>query len=644
MRSRSARVVAVGAAGALAVTLVSPLSAAASTPGGVVVNPDVVYVDGFQGFGTALAWGATVVGTWSNTNREEIADLLFDESGLNLSIARYFVGSGQNPDAETLGCLPYRTGADAPTFKPGPTTWDWNADPGQRWFLDAALDRGVGLTEGVFSSPPWWLTVSGCTNGNANGANSNVDDADLQEYAEYIADVTEHFADSYGMPFDTITPMNEPDADWWDKDTADHPGTKLTVAQQDALILYLADALEDRELATGISATDANHTQNALDAFTAYSSAAKAAVSQLNTHTYHYIYPTYDYTSLPQLRNAATAAGKNLWMSEFGTSAGPFADRNTVLGALNLGGQINQDLNELRANGWVFWDGIESLRVNRDRYDGIGTSWGLIYADYEDPMAETWYTVKMYHGMAQYSRYLQPGMDIIATDDTEMVAGYDSTAGRLVLVVRNASTSSRSLDVDLSHFDLPSGTSLVYRTSGSLDAATQSNIAFDGTELADTLPAESITTYVIDDVDNAATPSQLIAQVSDKCASVDSWSTTDGADILQWTCGATSANQRWELVSVGGGKFQVKSDWSDKCMSVAGWSTTDGGEIVQWACGSGSANQEWYLDAGPDNHNYLRSAHSGKCLSVAGWSTADGAALVQWECGVGSGNQLWSIG
>lgn len=644
MRSQSLRGGAACGAAALVLAVLPTVGATASSPGGIVVNPDVVYVDEFQGFGTSLAWGATVVGTWSNTNREAIADLLFEEEGLNLAIARYFIGSGQNPDAEVLGCLPYRTGADAPTFKPDSTTFDWNADPGQRWFLDAAIERGVETTEGVFSSPPSWLTISGCTNGNADGSVSNVADGDLEEYAAYIADVVEHFANTYGMPFDTVAPMNEPDADWWDLDTADHPGTKLTVAQQDALILFLAEALESRELDTGISATDANNTQNALAAFDAYSSAAKLALSQVNTHTYHYIYPQYDYTSLPQLKNAAVEFGKNVWMSEFGTSAGPFADRNTVTGALNLGAQISQDLNELRANGWVLWDGIESLRANRDRYSGIGTSWGLIYADYEDTLSETWYAVKMYSGMAQYSRYLQPGMQIIATGDPNTVAGYDPSTEQLVLVVHNAATTGTSVDYDLSHFGLPSATSLVYRTSASLDAASQSNVVFDGTELADTLPAESITTYVINGVTNAGTPSLATALVSGKCASVDSWSMLDGAEILQWTCGSTSANQQWNLVSVGGGKFQLRSELSDKCMSVSGWSVLDGAQIVQWACGSGSANQEWYLDAAPDNQSYLRSALSDRCISVAGWSTINGADLVQWECGAGSANQLWRLG
>lgn len=621
-----------------AVLLAAPANAA--TPGGISVNPDVVWVDGFDGFGTGLAWGATEVGTWSDASRDDIADKLFSDSGLNLSIARYFVGSGQNP-SPTAGCTPYRTGADPAGFAPSSTTWDWTADPGQRWFLDAARDRGVGLTEAVFSSPPYWMTVSGCTNGNADGSLSNVADADLDDYAAYIADVVKQFDTGYGMPFDTVAPMNEPDADWWDKDTANHSGTKLTVAQQSTLIEQLDAALTTRGLSTGISASDANHTQNAIAAFTGYSATAKAALAQLNTHTYHYISPQNDYTSLPVMRATADAAGKNLWMSEYGTGSHPYSARNTVAASLDLAASITRDLNELRPDGWVLWDGIESLRENRDSYAGAGTNWGLIYADYESaPATETYEVVKQYYAMAQYSRHLQPGMDIIATDDPGTVAGFDRASGKVVLVVANAGTSSKTVDYDLSHFDAPASTSLVYRTSDSLNAATVSNIALDGTELADTLPARSITTYVIDTAGRVDVPSRVVSDWSDKCVSISDWSTADGAAQIQWDCSTTSANQQWNLVPASGGAFQLRSEWSDKCLSITGASAADGATAEQVTCGSGSA-QRWTLRPGPRNHDYLVNVNSGRCLSVADWSTANGGALVQWACGAGSANQLW---
>jgi O-glycosyl hydrolase len=637
-------------AAATTTTLLPAAPVAATATPLAVVNPDVPYVEDFQGFGTSLAWGATVVGTWSDANRAAIADALFGTSGLKLRIARYWVGSGQNPDPDGAGCLALRTGADPASFHPTSTSWDWNADPGQRWFLDAAIDRGVQTTEAVFSSPPHWMTVSGCTNGHSDGAQSNVPNDRLDDYADYMAEVTEHFANNYQMPFDSVAPMNEPFDDWWDKDTADHAGTHLTQAQQNDLILALKQSLQDRSLGTGISAPDANHTEDALAGFQNYSQAARDALTQVNTHTYHYVDPKGNYSSLAPLHNKVADAGKKLWMSEFGTSAYEFQYRNTVTGALNLGARITHDLNALRPDGWVFWDGIESLRENRDSYPDengvpVGTSWGLIYADYEDPEAETWYKVKMYHGMKQYSRYLEPGMDIIASGDSNTVAGFNPDTGRLVLVVMNRKSTARSVGYDLSHFNLPSATSAVYRTTDSLDAATQPNIAITSSTLNDQLPAKSITTYVIDGASNANQPSAIVSSLSGKCASVSDWSTADGAALVQWECSDGSANQLWNLQSAGNGLYQLRSSLSGKCASVADWSMDDGAALVQWTCGTGSANQLWRLDSAPGQRAYLRSSLSGKCASVADSSMDDGAGLVQWDCGGASAtNQLWELG
>ena len=603
---------------------------------GPVVNPSLPYVTNFQGFGTSLAWGATIVGTWSDANRTAIADALFTPSGLNFNIARYLVSAGQNPNGAALGCKAMRTGAVPASFNPEPNQWDWNADPGQRWFLQAAVDREASFTEAFFSSPPYWMTVSGCTNGNATGNVSNVPADKYDDYAEYMVTILEHFDDTFRLPFTTASPMNEPNAAWWDKDSADHQGTHMSQMQQEQLILEFAQSLQSKGLTIGISASDANHSQGALDNFNGYSQAAKNALAQVNTHTYNYLAPSGDYSSLSPLHNAVKTQNKTLWQSEFGTAAGDFAERNSVTGALNLAKRMTDDLNNLRPDAWVFWDGIENLAVNQ----ATDTSWGLIYANY-DASGETWYRVKMYYGMAQFSRYIEPGMSIIGSGDANTVAAHSASNERLVLVVHNSLNTTRSVTYNLSKFTLPAATSSVFRTSDTQNAVQVANVNLTNSALAVQLPPRSITTYVINSASANNTPVQLISQVSNKCASIDSWSTADSADILQWACGTGSTNQLWRLQRMANGFYQVRSQHSNKCMSVADWSTTDGADIIQWACGSGSANQLWKPEAAPNHQLYLRSSLSNKCASIADWSTADGADILQWTCGSGSANQLW---
>jgi hypothetical protein len=123
--------------------------------------------------GTALSWGANVVGGWSSSNRTAIANLLFSPtSGLGLTVVRYQIGGGQNPNWQSLGCGAQRAGSPLPAYEPSQGVWDWTIDPNQRWFAQTAQADGANLFLAFASSPPWWMTNSGCSNGSAGGGNN----------------------------------------------------------------------------------------------------------------------------------------------------------------------------------------------------------------------------------------------------------------------------------------------------------------------------------------------------------------------------------------------------------------------------------------------------------------------------------------
>jgi hypothetical protein len=57
---------------------------------------------------------------------------------------------------------------------------------------------------------------------------------------------------------------------------------------------------------------------------------------------------------------------------------------------------------------------------------------------------------------------------------------------------------------------------------------------------------------------------------------------------------------------------------------------------------SGADNQKFSLVSVGGGYYNLVAKHSGKCIDVEGASTADGASLVQWPCN-GGDNQKFSI-
>jgi hypothetical protein len=267
-------------------------------------------------------------------------------------------------------------------------------------------------------------------------------------------------------------------------------------------------------------------------------------------------------------------------------------------------------------------------------------SWGLIWGKYLDS-AEPYTVAKQYYGYGNFTKFIRPGDKIIASNDANTVAAHDPVSGKVVLVVHNNQTTSRWVDYDLTRFGtITSATP--YRTSDTESLAQLSDVAMTGNHLTTTLPPKSVTTFVMPGISNGGQPWEVVSEHSDKCASVADWSTADGAAIVQWGCGAGSANQAWTLQSAGPGKYQLVSSLSGKCASVSDWSTADGAAIVQWSCGSGSANQQWKVEPVDDGY-HLRSVHSNKCLSVRAWSTADGAVIEQWACGTGSANQVWRL-
>ncbi|WP_432929829.1 RICIN domain-containing protein [Microbispora sp. CA-135349] len=134
----------------------------------------------------------------------------------------------------------------------------------------------------------------------------------------------------------------------------------------------------------------------------------------------------------------------------------------------------------------------------------------------------------------------------------------------------------------------------------------------------------------------------LVARHSDKCLDVYGRDTSDGARVVQWTCGNEWPNQEFRFVATSDGYYTIRAEHSGKCLDVYGRDTSDGVRVVQWTC-NGAANQEWRLDQKDNGYFTVVARHSGKCLDVYGRDTANEARIVQWSCGKGWPNQEWRL-
>ena len=124
---------------------------------------------------------------------------------------------------------------------------------------------------------------------------------------------------------------------------------------------------------------------------------------------------------------------------------------------------------------------------------------------------------------------------------------------------------------------------------------------------------------------------RLMARHSGKAVTVQSASTANGANVFQWTYGGSTANDEWELRSIGSGYYRVINRHSGKDLTVQGASTANAANVYQWAYGGTTTNDEWQpVDLGTGYWRFV-NRHSGKVLNVSGASTADGANIDQWS-------------
>ncbi len=106
--------------------------------------------------------------------------------------------------------------------------------------------------------------------------------------------------------------------------------------------------------------------------------------------------------------------------------------------------------------------------------------------------------------MANYSRFIRPGYQIIGSGDPNALAAYDPPSGTLVIVTTNDTEEDTYFTYDLSNFSgVGSSTLEAYRTSDTEDLVpVASPLPEDITPAGfrSYAPKESITTYIISDV------------------------------------------------------------------------------------------------------------------------------------------------
>lgn len=565
-------------------------------------------------------------------------DLLYGDPAtrltLGFNIARYNIGGGDDPSHVHM-----RPDAQMEGYQSGPgSTFDWTRDGSQRHMLQEAKRRGANIFEAASYSPPYWMTVSGCSSGSKQRQQDNLR-PDMQEsFVNYLATVVKHFRDADGIRFESVEPFNEPDGNWW-RAGGKQEGYTVSLATQNAVLPMLAGRLKRDGVKILVAGVDTNNISAAVGDVNELSPGALAAVGRFNTHDYH-----HDVGDLAKLKEYKVLAGrlhKPIWMSELGCCFANQKEKDEMWGALFMADSIRMDLRDLGAEAWVLWQ----------------PDWEVIGFD---PQGEVPRLKKQYYALAQYSRFLRPGFQIISAGGAyNTLAAYSPVSRRLVLVTTNWDAPGED-DLDLTAFmGLPASVT-TYRTTA--DAATnlqQEAIAvFRNGHIVAALPARSITTYVIDGVSprtdaplsEVEGAHQIVSQATHLCLNITTNSTGSGAAIIPYSCGAYS-NEEFNFVNRGGGFYSIHTvnALPGLCLNVSNGPVTPGdgktrggpGNLIQWNCVADplAANGLFRMEEAGQGSYRIHVKSSNLCLEDPG----PGGTLRQDRCDLKAASQRFEL-
>jgi hypothetical protein len=118
-------------------------------------------------------------------------------------------------------------------------------------------------------------------------------------------------------------------------------------------------------------------------------------------------------------------------------------------------------------------------------------------------------------------------------------------------------------------------------------------------------------------------------------------STSNGGIVIQEPQQSDDTNQEWQLLSVGGGYYNLICQKSGLALDNSG-ATSNGGTVWQWTPQPGNTNQEWQLVNVGDGYCNLICLTSGLALDNEGSTTA-GNGVWQWTPQSGNTNQEWQF-
>ena len=491
-----------------------------------------------QNFGSSDAWNTERIGKyWPEATKEKLAELLFSTEkdangnplGIGLSAWRFNIGAGtaEQGDASRISEESRRTegflNADG-------STYNWEKQEGQQWFLQKANQYNVHHLIGWQNSPPVEYTQN-----NLGFREYGTEMATIlkpeyfDDYARFLADVSEHF-DNEGIHFDYISPLNEPQWGWAPSSsggTVTQEGTPWTNQEIFDVVSAIDNEFSARNVTSKLFITEAGsinsmiggtgHADNQLYKFwnanSGLSLLDKSSFSDIvSYHSYFTDYGSQLVDTREEMVQMAQVLNPKpqLWQTEYSLLADGYRygyPANVKLTemecALSLSRTIMADLNIANVSAWQWWTTFEQGKHNGE------SRFCLIEALTKNDNSDgVYHLTKLFYTFGNFSHFIRPDMtrvdysrsDNLSTSETyeDIVfsAFTDAEESKVVIVATNFTSEAR--DVNLT-FENVNGKTLkntsLFLTDEFANLEKQDIDLSNGTLI---VPANSVVTFTAD--------------------------------------------------------------------------------------------------------------------------------------------------
>ena len=429
-----------------------------------------------EGFGASDCWLPNQIGKYWRSNRLQIARWLFSKqissagqpAGIGLSMWGVNLGAGTAEQGDAGG-------VDANNRAESYLTngvYDWNKCEGQRYFMQQAKNNGIESFVLFSNSPLVQFTKNG-KGYSESGDNANLKDDCYDDFAEYMANVADHF-NGEGYNVTHISPVNEPQYNW---DGHNQEGSGWKNSQVAQLVKELDKSLADKNSTTKILIPEAaawgylyegntNDRANQIEAFWGNGSAHYVGdLPHVDNVAGGHSYWTFDnWNDMRNVRkkvaDKAATKGLRIWQTEWSMLdncpselGGNYDNISEFDIALYMSKIIHNDLTVAGCSSWSYWTAMSVERWSqKNRFELIKTTpAGGNYSD--DFTAEgTIEATPNLWVLGNYSLFVRPGyfrVDLSGADSKDFCGtAYVSPDGKTVVAVYTNADKNKGVMLD----------------------------------------------------------------------------------------------------------------------------------------------------------------------------------------------------